>query len=148
MSDDIVRQKGTELGKPSRPIPERMREEPSYEETKSKEVGRVADDAAVLVMLHGCGAEGRTSVEFKCSKNGRSVYYPIGISKHAMYPGCLANAVLLVRRDQDSRKPYEGRPHVRIDERKRRNRKFTPALFLLHNPCMLLETTGPDQRWV
>jgi hypothetical protein len=89
-----------------------MREEPSYKETKSKEVGRVADDAVVLMILCESGVEGRASVEFKCSKNGRSVYYPIGINKHAMYPGCLASAVLLVRRDQDSRKPYEGNPHA------------------------------------
>jgi hypothetical protein len=53
-----------------------MREEPSYKETKSKEVGRMADDAVVLTMLCEHGAEGRASAEFKCSKNGRSVYYP------------------------------------------------------------------------
>ena len=40
MSDDMVRQNGTELGKPSLTHPvQRMREEPSYKETKGKEVG-------------------------------------------------------------------------------------------------------------
>ena len=82
----------------------------------------MADDAVVLMMLCESRAEGRASVEFKCSKNRGSVYYPIGIIKHALYPGSLASAVLLVRRDQDSRKPYEGKPHVRFDEGKRRNR--------------------------
>ena len=54
-----------------------MREEPSYKETKSKEVSRVADDAVVLMMFCESGAEERASAEFKCSKNGRKVYYPI-----------------------------------------------------------------------
>ena len=74
----MVRQKGTELGKPSLTHPGRMREEPSYKETKSKEVGRVADDAVVLMMLCESGAEERASVEFKRSKNGGKVYCPIG----------------------------------------------------------------------
>ena len=73
----MVRQKGTELGKPSLTHPERMREEPSYKETKSKEVGRVADDAVVLMMLWESGAEERASTEFKRSKNGGKVYCPI-----------------------------------------------------------------------
>ena len=49
----MVRKNGTELGKPS-PAPsacQGMREEPSYKETKSEEVGRVADEAVVLMML-------------------------------------------------------------------------------------------------
>ena len=120
-----------------------MREEPSYKETKSKAVGRVADDAVVLMMFCESGAEGRASVEFKCSKNGRSVYCPIGISKHALYSGCLESAVLLVRRDQDSRKPYEGKPHVQFDEGKRRNRQFTALLFLLYRTSVLVAV---DQR--
>jgi len=54
-----------------------MREEPSYKETKSKEVGRMADDAVVPRMFRENGMEERASAEFKCSKNGRKVYYPI-----------------------------------------------------------------------
>jgi hypothetical protein len=37
----------------------------------------MADDAVVLLMLCESGAEGRASVEFKCSKNGRKVDYPV-----------------------------------------------------------------------
>ena len=36
----------------------------------------MADDAVVLMMFCESGAEGRASVEFTCSKNGRGVYYP------------------------------------------------------------------------
>ena len=66
-----------DLGSPRRPIPQGMREEPSYKETKSKEVGRMADDAVVPRMFRENGMEERASAEFKCSKNGRKVYYPI-----------------------------------------------------------------------
>jgi hypothetical protein len=78
MSDDMVRQNGTELGKPSLTHPvQRMREEPSYKGRKSKEVGRVADDAVLLLTSHESGMEGKASTEFRHSKNGRSVYYPM-----------------------------------------------------------------------
>ena len=53
-----------------------MREEPSHKETKSEEVGRMADDAVVLMMFRESGAEERASIEFKHSKNGWGVYYP------------------------------------------------------------------------
>ena len=59
------------------PIVVTMREEPSYKETKSKEVGRVADDAVVSKMFRESGAEKRASAEFRHSKNGRGVYYPV-----------------------------------------------------------------------
>ena len=46
-------QNGTELGKPSLAPSASygMGKVPSYKETKSEEVGRVADEAAVLMML-------------------------------------------------------------------------------------------------
>lgn len=75
----MIRKKGTELGKPSL-TPSRqvgMRDEPSYKETKSKEVGRVADDAVVSKMFRESGKEKRASAEFRHSKNGRGVYYPV-----------------------------------------------------------------------
>ena len=77
------------------PIVLMMREEPSYKETKSKEVGRVADDVVVSMMFRESGTEKRTSAEFKHLKNGRSVYYPDGveISQHESTSGCLENAV-------------------------------------------------------
>ena len=78
MSDDMVREEGTELGKPSPALSRQvgMREEPSYKETKSKEVGRVADGAAVLSMFCESRTEGRASAELRHPKNGRSVHYP------------------------------------------------------------------------
>jgi hypothetical protein len=38
----------------------------------------MAEDAVVLMTIRESGAEGRASTEFKYSKNGRSVYYPVG----------------------------------------------------------------------
>jgi hypothetical protein len=37
----------------------------------------MADDAVVLMMFRESGTEERASVEFKHSKNGRGVYYPV-----------------------------------------------------------------------
>jgi hypothetical protein len=66
MSDDMARKTGTELGKPSptlkahRPS-ETAREEPFYKATKGREVGRVADEAVVLMMFCESRTEGRVS---------------------------------------------------------------------------------------
>jgi len=43
----------------------------------------VADDAVVPMMFRESGMEERASAEFKCLKNGRSVYYPMRVIKHA-----------------------------------------------------------------
>ena len=51
----------------------KVREEPSYKETKAKEAGRMADETVVLMMFCESRAEGRVSTDTQQPKERRRV---------------------------------------------------------------------------
>ena len=69
-----------------------MSETSSYKATKWKAVGRVADEAVVLLMFCESGTEGRVCAELRRPKNGRSVPYPARVYEALIASGSLDDA--------------------------------------------------------